>query len=145
MAAVAAGRDHVRDDQGHPGRQPDLPGNHLRRHHEAGRERHPPAGVLRGFPGWVLYVRDEPSRGGGWKDVLVANTSKPDATELFLAARGRLVLNRDERRVDLVLTDGTPVFRRQAGRDTRRIGFRRADDGARTRRRCSSAPNCRAA
>ena len=46
-------------------------------------------------------------RGGGWKDVLVANTSKPDSTELFLAARGRLVLNRQERRVDLVLTDGT--------------------------------------
>ena len=36
-----------------------------------------------------------------------ANTSKPDATELSLASRGRLVLNREERRVDLVLTDGT--------------------------------------
>ena len=32
------------------------------------------------FPGWVLYARDEPTTGGGWKDVLVANTSKPDAT-----------------------------------------------------------------
>jgi len=59
------------------------------------------------FPGWVLYARDEPSDGIGWKDVLVANTSKPEATELSLAARGRLVLNREERRVDLVLTDGT--------------------------------------
>ncbi len=59
------------------------------------------------FPGWVIYARDEPSGGGGWKDILVANTSKRDATELFLAARGRLVLNRAERRVDLVLTDGT--------------------------------------
>lgn len=57
------------------------------------------------FPGWVLYVRDDP--GSGWKDVLVAKTSKPDTTELFLAASGRLVLKRDERRVDLVLTDGT--------------------------------------
>ena len=58
------------------------------------------------FPGWVLYARDEPADHVGWKDVLVANTSKPE-TELFLAARGRLVINRAERRVDLVLTDGT--------------------------------------
>jgi LPS export ABC transporter permease LptG len=58
------------------------------------------------FPGWVLYARDEPTDHVGWKDVLVANTSKPD-TDLFLAARGRLVLDRAERRVDLVLTDGT--------------------------------------
>src|SRR3954467_14219937 len=57
------------------------------------------------FPGWVLYARDEPADHVGWKDMLVANTSKPDA-ELFLSSRGRLVLNRQERRVDLVLTDG---------------------------------------
>lgn len=58
------------------------------------------------FPGWVLYARDEPRDAGGWKDILVANTTKPDATDIFLASRGRLVLNRAERRVDLVLTDG---------------------------------------
>jgi LPS export ABC transporter permease LptG len=59
------------------------------------------------FPGWVLYARDVPADDVGWKDVLVANTSRPEATELFLASRGRLVLNREERRVDLVLTNGT--------------------------------------
>ena len=59
------------------------------------------------FPGWVLYARDEPEDRVGWKDMLVANTSKPDSTELFLASRGRLVVSRQERRVDLVLTDGT--------------------------------------
>ena len=38
------------------------------------------------FPNWVLYPRDEPQGGGGWKDVLVANTTKPpDATDLYLA------------------------------------------------------------
>ena len=58
------------------------------------------------FPGWVLYVRDQPEHASGWRDVLVANTGKPDATELYLAARGRLVLKREERRVDLVLGDG---------------------------------------
>jgi hypothetical protein len=54
----------------------------------------------------VIYARDEPREGGGWKDVLVADTRKPDTTEIFLASRGRVVLNREERRVDLVLTDG---------------------------------------
>jgi len=59
------------------------------------------------FPGWVLYTRDIPKTGGGWKDVLVADTSKPDATVLYMAARGRLILNRDKQTVDLVLEDGT--------------------------------------
>jgi len=59
------------------------------------------------FPGWVLYARDEPYDRIGWKDMLVANTAKSDSTELFLASRGRLVVSRQERRVDLVLTDGT--------------------------------------
>ena len=58
------------------------------------------------FPGWVLYVRDQPEQQPGWRDVLVANTSKPETTELFLASRGRLVIKRDERRVDLILADG---------------------------------------
>ena len=58
------------------------------------------------FPGYTLYVRDlEP--GGRWKDVLVANTTKPEATELSMAASGRLVLDRDNRRVDLYLANGT--------------------------------------
>jgi LPS export ABC transporter permease LptG len=75
------------------------------------------------FPGWVLYARDEPPEGGGWKDVLVANTSdqKPDATELYLARRGRLVLNREERRVDLVLSDG---MRYSAGKPGEIITYR---------------------
>jgi LPS export ABC transporter permease LptG len=59
------------------------------------------------FPGWVLYARDEPPSGGGWKDVLVADTRKPNATVLFLASRGRLIVNREKRTVELVLTDGT--------------------------------------
>lgn len=58
------------------------------------------------FPGYVLYSRDV-AEGGGWKDVMVADTSTPGATTVTLAARGQLVLNREARRVDLVLTDGT--------------------------------------
>src|SRR5512141_1216688 len=58
------------------------------------------------FPGWMLYARDE-APGGGWKDVLVADTRKPEAPNIYLAAGGRLVLDRAERRVDLVLVNGT--------------------------------------
>ena len=65
-----------------------------------------PRVFFEGFPGWVIYARDEPQQGGGWKDVLVANTTKQDAPDLFLASRGRVILNREQRRVDLVLTDG---------------------------------------
>lgn len=73
------------------------------------------------FPGWVLYAGDEPTDGVGWKNVLVANTGKPDATELYLASRGRLVLSREERRVDLVLTDG---IRYSAGKPGETITYR---------------------
>ena len=59
------------------------------------------------FPNWVLYARDVPQGGGGWKDVLVADTSKPEAPILYMARRGRLVLNRAEQTVVLVLEDGT--------------------------------------
>jgi LPS export ABC transporter permease LptG/LPS export ABC transporter permease LptF len=59
------------------------------------------------FPGWVLYARDVPQGGGGWKDVLVADTHRPEAPILYLARRGRLILDRARRTVDLVLQDGT--------------------------------------
>lgn len=58
------------------------------------------------FPGWVLYSRDEAPGGTGWKDVLVADTRNPKATQLFLASRGRLYLAPDMSRVDLILSDG---------------------------------------
>ena len=58
------------------------------------------------FPGYVLYVRDMVP-GQGWHEVFVADTSDPARTEVTMAARGRLVLEQDERRVDLILTNGT--------------------------------------
>jgi LPS export ABC transporter permease LptG/LPS export ABC transporter permease LptF len=59
------------------------------------------------FPGWVLYARDVPRDGGGWKDVLVADTHNQNQTILYLARGGRLVLDRGKQTVDLELTDGT--------------------------------------
>src|SRR5258708_3441941 len=51
------------------------------------------------FPGLVLYTRDIPTSGGGWKDVLVADTRKSDATNLYMASRGRLFLDRAKQTV----------------------------------------------
>jgi LPS export ABC transporter permease LptG/LPS export ABC transporter permease LptF len=66
------------------------------------------------FPGWVIYVRDIPKTGGGWKDVMIADTSKADAPILYMASRGRLVLDRDKQTVALILQDGTQYSSRAA-------------------------------
>jgi len=67
------------------------------------------------FPNLVLYVRDLPADGHGWNDVFLADTRRAGQPEVFLARRGRLVLDRTERRVDLVLEDGTRHRVPQAG------------------------------
>ena len=65
-----------------------------------------PQVFFQNFPNRVLYIRDVPKT-GGWKDVLVAETNNPDGTTaLFLANRGRLVLDRVKQTVHLVLEDG---------------------------------------
>jgi LPS export ABC transporter permease LptG/LPS export ABC transporter permease LptF len=59
------------------------------------------------FPNLVIYVRDVVPDGGGWREVFLADTRKPNQPEIFLAQRGQLVLDRPNRRVDLVLFKGT--------------------------------------
>ncbi len=59
------------------------------------------------FPSLVLYVRDVPAEGGGWRDVFLADTRKPNQPDIFVAARGRMVLDRARRRVDMLLEHGT--------------------------------------
>ena len=66
------------------------------------------------FPGWVLYTRDVP-QAGGWNDVLVADTHKPDEPVVYLARRGRLALDRTKQTVDLVLADGNRYSNRGVG------------------------------
>jgi LPS export ABC transporter permease LptG/LPS export ABC transporter permease LptF len=55
------------------------------------------------FPGRVLFVQEEAQ--AGWKKVFLADTSSARPV-IFLADRGRLVLDRAARRVDLILSDG---------------------------------------
>ncbi len=57
------------------------------------------------FPGFVLYTRDQ-GPGGRWKDVMVADDRKTGSSAVYMASSGQLVVNRQERRVALILTDG---------------------------------------
>ena len=59
------------------------------------------------FPNILLYVRDVPTEGGGWRDVFLADTSNPVQPDIFLAKTGRIILDRDERRVEVLLEHGT--------------------------------------
>ena len=59
------------------------------------------------FPGWHLYAAAEPDPGqSGWKRVMVANTAREGETTIYFAERGRLVVDRVRRTVDLVLING---------------------------------------
>ena len=59
------------------------------------------------FPGFVLYVRDEdPEAPGVWKDVLVADTTKPEAPTVYMSNRGRVLIDREQQSVQLKLEDG---------------------------------------
>jgi LPS export ABC transporter permease LptG/LPS export ABC transporter permease LptF len=58
------------------------------------------------FPGWVLYPREEPEPGqSGWKKLMVASNAGAEST-IYFAERGRLVIDKEKRAVDLVLSDG---------------------------------------
>lgn len=59
-----------------------------------------------GFPNLVIYVR-EATPGVGWTDVVVADSSQPSDHKLYLAKRGRLLLDEGKRSVTLVLESGT--------------------------------------
>ena len=59
------------------------------------------------FPNVVLYVREVSTTGGGWSDVLLADTRASAQPDIYVAERGRVVLDREQRRVDIVLTKGT--------------------------------------
>ena len=59
-----------------------------------------------GFPNLVIYVR-EVTPGVGWTDVMVAESSQPADHKLYLAKKGRLLIDEAKRSVALVLENGT--------------------------------------
>jgi lipopolysaccharide export system permease protein len=58
------------------------------------------------FPNRVLYARDI-ERTGGWRDVFLADATKPDQTTAYLASTGRLVIDRRMKTVTLLLESGS--------------------------------------
>jgi LPS export ABC transporter permease LptG/LPS export ABC transporter permease LptF len=58
------------------------------------------------FPGNVLYVEDV-TADGSWEGVFLADTSEPGWPVAYVAEAGHLVLDREARRVELVLEHGT--------------------------------------
>ncbi len=59
-----------------------------------------------GLPGLVLYVRDVDLQGTDWTDVFLADTRGDGPPIIYVAQEGRIVLNPEERVVDIVLTAG---------------------------------------
>ena len=66
------------------------------------------------FPNFVLYAQDEDPQ-GGWKDVIVADSTKPESTQFYMANRGRVQIDRAKQSVQLVLGDGVQYTTGQPG------------------------------
>jgi LPS export ABC transporter permease LptF/LPS export ABC transporter permease LptG len=59
------------------------------------------------FPNRVLYVRDLEPGGTGWRDVFLADTTRPDEPVVYTTARGRMLIDRSKRSVEIKLEDGS--------------------------------------
>jgi LPS export ABC transporter permease LptF/LPS export ABC transporter permease LptG len=59
------------------------------------------------FPNLVLWVRDVPAAGGGWNGVFISDTRTAGSPAIYLAKKGRVAIDRDRRRIELVLENGT--------------------------------------
>lgn len=57
------------------------------------------------FPNTVLYIREVPA-GGGWRDVIAADTRNPAQPTLWVARSGRMVVDRQAQTIHLLLVDG---------------------------------------
>src|SRR6185436_2328297 len=69
------------------------------------------------FPNLVLWVRDVPASGGGWNGVFVSDTRNPSSPSIYLARHGRVSIDRDRKRIELVLESGTHHTSNADGRD----------------------------
>lgn len=77
------------------------------------------------FPSRVLYVRDVTAE--GWTDVFIADSSDARKPAIYVAARGRMAIDRHARSVSLVLEDGTRHVRPADRADTYEVArFERA-------------------
>ena len=58
------------------------------------------------FPNVDLYVREIP-QSGGWHGVFMSNNRGGEGSAVYTAEEGRVVIDREKRSVELILTDGT--------------------------------------
>ena len=58
------------------------------------------------FPNRVLYVRDLEQGGSGWLDVFLADTTRPDEPVVYTAERGRMIIDRKNRSVEIEFENG---------------------------------------
>jgi LPS export ABC transporter permease LptF/LPS export ABC transporter permease LptG len=58
------------------------------------------------FPDVVLYVREVPASGAGWRDVFMVDTRPGQPPAAYLARQGRVVIDRERRTLEMVLEDG---------------------------------------
>ena len=113
LRPVGAGRrrrlgDHeLRDARLDPGRQQALPGDHPRHRHARLETEIKPRVFFEDFPNLILFARDVPPGGGGWRDVFLADQRDPKRPQILMARRGRLVIDTKTQRVDFVLEDGS--------------------------------------
>lgn len=68
------------------------------------------------FPDLVLYVREVPASGSGWTDVFMADNRPGAAPAIYLARHGRVLLNREQRTVEMLLEDGSRHIADEAGK-----------------------------
>ena len=66
-----------------------------------------PRVFYQGFPGAFLFVQDVDIQGTGWSDVFLADNRDPDEPQVYIAKQGRVVIDRANRVVDIVLTSGS--------------------------------------
>ena len=59
------------------------------------------------FPNLVLYARDVPRGGGGWKQLFLSDTRRQDEPLILMATRGRMIMDPQKQQVDLLLEDGS--------------------------------------
>ena len=58
------------------------------------------------FPDVVLYVREVPASGGGWRDVFMVDSRPGQPSATYLAQQGRVVIDRERRTVEMALENG---------------------------------------
>lgn len=59
------------------------------------------------FPDMVLYVRDATAAGTGWQGVLAADTRNAAQPDLYIAASGRMIVDRQAKTIQMQLEHGT--------------------------------------